>query len=638
MGIKLLCLLIAFCAPWLAWAEGVVPQVAVEIERGPEALSLTHAGGSLAVSLLSPAVTLSGERLGGLAPLSIAGDVAAPEGLTLYYPAQPLSTGGTLLSHVTITFDASAGELRKTLRLGLSEDAQRRLIEDITLERLPAAGVDFSPAPPYSYPAFGKGWFAGIEFPVATTRIEGDEVILSHAPGKWLEPGEWRESRTELIGFTPVGQEIAVFKQYVRNLRGPRPGIHINYNSWWTSGVPFNEEEILGLMDEFRVNLTERSGQHFDTFAIDLGWSDPKTLWEIDRKSFPQGFEGISKGTQRMDSYLGLWMSPSVFYPQAFDSEWAREQGYETQVIDWGSKLRLMCLGGPKYQQAYQQRMVEMATVWGVRHYKFDGFYVTCNETDHGHEPGVLSCETVAEGLISVFEALREAAPDTWLEPTCFNYNPSPWWFRWVDSALTTFGDDAPPGRVPCPVWSESLTSGRDYFCLQGAYWLPLPAVGLEALGLIHQTPYPYLNDGVTVLLRGHQFMPVYLNPKYMNAARWDQLGGLFKWAREHSDLLSQSEVLLPVSWQGGKAPKLLQHEKMPREPYGYTHFVGEEGLVHLRNPWVTESSYTFKLDASVGFPEGLAGPLGLERLPRSAPVRAGRWVWRFSDRASCAV
>jgi hypothetical protein len=46
----------------------------------------------------------------------------------------------------------------------------------------------------------------------------------------------------------------------------------------------------------------------------------------------------------------------------------------------------------------------------------------------------------------------------------------------------------------------------------------------------------------------------------------------------------------------------------MPREPYGYAHFVGEEGLVHLRNPWVAESSYTVKLDASVGFPEGLAG------------------------------
>ena len=70
---------------------------------------------------------------------------------------------------------------------------------------------------------------------------------------------------------------------------------------------------------------------------------------------------------------------------------------------------------------------------------------------------------------------MRKVQPEVWLESTCFGWNPSPWWLFHVNSVIGTFGDDAPHGRVPAPVYRESYTTGRDYYNLQGAARMPVP-------------------------------------------------------------------------------------------------------------------------------------------------------------------
>jgi hypothetical protein len=168
----------------------------------------------------------------------------------------------------------------------------------------------------------------------------------------------------------------------------------------------------------------------------------------------------------------------------------------------------------------------------------------------------------------------------------------------YVNSAIGAFGGDAPYGRVPAPVERESYTSARDYYNLQGAVWSPIPEAAKEVLGIVHQTPDPLLNDAVMTVMRGHSFLPLYLNPKYMDGRRWEMLAELLRWARSNAPLLRHTVPLLPNSWKDTGPPQFSDHCAMPREPYGYAHWVGDQGLVVLRNPWIEPASYRLRLGA----------------------------------------
>lgn len=68
-------------------------------------------------------------------------------------------------------------------------------------------------------------------------------------------------------------------------------------------------------------------GVALDSFCIDDGGFEPKSIWEIDAGSFPQGFSRLEAAARRMNSNLGLWVSPSI----AKDVDWAKAAGYETR-------------------------------------------------------------------------------------------------------------------------------------------------------------------------------------------------------------------------------------------------------------------------------------------------------------------
>ncbi len=106
---------------------------------------------------------------------------------------------------------------------------------------------------------------------------------------------------------------------------------------------------------------------------------------------------------------------------------------------------------------------------------------------------------------------------------------PAPGGCFHVNSVIGCFGDDSPHGRVPCPVYRESYTTARDYYNLQGADRLPSPIPAQEILGIIHQSDDSFMNDAVTTVLRGHAFISLYVNPKYMNDRRWAMLARLMQ-------------------------------------------------------------------------------------------------------------
>ena len=154
----------------------------------------------------------------------------------------------------------------------------------------------------------------------------------------------------------------------------------------------------------------------------------------------------------------------------------------------------------------------------------------------------------------------------------------------------------------------------------------------------MHQTPEPFLNDAVMTVMRGHMFLPVYVNPKFMNDARWDALAGLLRWARKNADVLEETVPLLPVSWQQGGVPHFSDEAVMPREPYGYAHVKDNVGLVVLRNPWIAPQSYALKLDRRLGFSSTASRPIGRKPLSGTATLRPEAEVRRHVRRGIGAL
>ena len=456
-----------------------------------------------------------------------------------------------------------------------------------------------------SYPVFTEQYFFGIEFPAASTLVEDKRLRASHAPGLTADlPLEYR-SRDAVIGVAVKGKVREAFEQYVSSFRPIHDRMHFNYNSWWTSPLPFGEEDILGLIRTFDEKLYKPYGVSFDSFTLDMGWSQRQGIWKISEKLFPQGFAPLNAELLKQQSRLGLWWSPSNTYsPGSFDNDWAFTQGYEMFAVARPNAPphRFACLGlGTKYQRDAIQALCRMVREDKLGQMKFDGYLPTCPDKGHGHLPGELSTEAVAAGMIGVFEALRAANPELWMETTCFGFNASPWWLRYASSVIGPFGDDAPHGAVPAPIYRESYTTSRDFFNLHGSE-TPVPIAAQEVLGIIHQSDDPMYNDAVTTLLRGHQFISLYLNPKYMGDHEYAFIAALMKWARANAGLLARTKVIWPADWRKSGSAPMNRLKDMPRQTYGYAHWRDGAGLICLRNPWIEMDTIELKLDdATIG-------------------------------------
>lgn len=578
--------------------------LSARIDARGDGLLLVNGRCELRVSLASPDFVFADGTVAGVhaANMGINVDLLSGKLVEISYPTINLAGTGKLDVRLHVQWSKRESVLRKWASYRVTSADSKPLLKEVILERVAIGGskISVNASPPQSAPAFGDGFFAGVEFPVASTRIEDNRCVLAHSPGLQLSNGIWYNTRKAVYAVTEPGSEKQAFRRYVE-LNHPRPkGLHVNYNSWWTSPVPYKEADIESLMAVFEEKLVKPHKAHFDTFCIDMGWSVAKSAWEIDRSLFPDGFSNIETSAKQMQCDLGLWISPSSCYSPAMDNEWAKENGYETFPIDSQFNARRACLAGSKYRAAITNRLVEAVTKYGVRHIKLDGYSFDCPQSNHGHEPGVLSSEAVAEGMTSMMKAVRKACPGVWLEPTCFGPNPSPWWLFSANSVTGFFGDDAPYGRVPSPIYRESYTTARDYFNLQGAALLPIPISGQEILGIVHQSSEPFTNDAIMCVMRGNMFLPVYVNPRFMNDARLKSLARILNWARENETILAETEPLLPASWKNS-VPVFSYDSKMPHEPYGYAHWSNGRGLIVLRNPWIVPTTYPLEISKAVG-------------------------------------
>lgn len=457
--------------------------------------------------------------------------------------------------------------------------------------RLPGQSLRLAGASTVSSPVVGQRLFAGVEHPSALCQVEGDALWLAQHP--YLElGGAWMDVPSVVLGSASAADLAAgpdpvrrAFLRYLDTVRVKPRDMHIHYNNWWTMPVPFTEQDVLANIADLRAGLCDETGFFFDSYAMDMGWSDPHSVWEVNRAGYPEGLSRIGQALAAMGSRPGLWVSPSSLYPpdSSLDNAWLESAGYE---VSPGAYHGYACLAlGGRYQAALKAALLAHARESHLAHVKFDGLVQQCDVVSHGHPTGVESYLPIAEGLADILDALREQNPDIALEPTCLGYSPSPWWLMHTPYVIGPFGDDSPRGVCPSPEWSESLTTGRDVANLRGqdAFWMPSDA--LECFDTIVQCPGDFANHGVMAVARGHWFQSTYINPRFMDAAEWRFFADLMRWARANRETLRQ-----PLIFGGDPAE---------RQPYGYAYLSGERQLLFVRNPWMEEARIALPLAAT---------------------------------------
>lgn len=475
----------------------------------------------------------------------------------------------------------------RTLRI---ETAIRALERPLILDRLRLLKIrveneDFRLMGPQnvSSPVFGQVLFTGIEHPVASCRVEGDTLDLAQVADL--------EVTTESTGLANVIVGVAsqedlragpeegmrrAFLRYLDTVRVKPRDLHVHYNDWWTAPVPSSESFVLSNIAALKQGLFDTTGFFFDSYALDAGWSNPHSAWEISAKHFPRRFDRIREALAAVHARPGLWISPSSLYPFALDNHWLESAGYE--VMPHRTLGYSACTGiGGKYQQAFRDALLRYQAEAGLAHVKFDGFVPECDASTHGHPAGEASRFALAEGLIQVFDALRARDPGIALEPTCFGYQPSPWWLMHTPFIIGPFGDDSPPGRCPCPEWIESMTTARDIKNLEGRDAFLMPSSALQCFDIIVQCPGAFQNHAVMSIGRGRWFVSCYINPQFMDTKEWGFFSDLIAWARHNREVLQEP---LPI---GGDPAK--------REAYGYAFLGARRSLYCLRNPWIEETT-----------------------------------------------
>jgi hypothetical protein len=600
--------------------------VVVDAQSSIVRMAGAEAGLSLSLSLRCPRSEFDGETVGGGAPTNVAGDLTAGQQLTAQYVPIALAAGGSLEVTLHLQQSPEDGLLRKWACYRLN-GVTSVLLKEVVLEDIDTTNGEvtldsWQPVftEPMSYPVFFKGFFAGIEFPTASTRIADGHAVIGHRPGIRLQPGQEYETRKAIFGAALQGRERRDFQNYIiANSPGGIQRFFV-WEPWISIPIVFTEQHNLDYINRIYERFWKPYGVAADTCIMTAGWSDPKDLYKVDQARFPQGLGKVRAAVESIGSKLGTWVSPSSCYGFAVDPATRMAQGYEyNRETSWA------CMAGKRYQAKFKERITDLFAQNEMVYAYFDGFMQQCPETDHGHEPGPLSAEAIASGLIDVIAAIRKVNPKAWLEATCFGGNAGPWWLFHFNTVLGNYGEDYCWGRVPCPNNQESGITCRDYNNLQGLVHGLLPAALQEVFGgFLNHTHELVVNDMVMGAMRGNMLYMIGTDPKVLSDYALAAFARIIEWSRANTAFFANTQALLQPAWDNGNCPVFSKSVPAVREPYGYAHWQGDRGIVALRNPWIIPQQYSLRLDEETDLPTDAANLSAVSLYPENRIYATG--------------
>jgi len=390
--------------------------------------------------------------------------------------------------------------------------------------------------------------------------------------------------QTSVMGLAPPGQLRRGFLYYVERERAHpfRPFLH--YNSWydisWGDRRP-TEAQCLAAIELFGQELIRKRGVKMKCFLWDDGWDDPQTLWQINKRNFPNGFAKLLEAARKYDGTLGVWMSPWGGYGEFKNQRLAygRQQGFEIQGDQFS-------MAGPAYFRRFLETSLEMIRAGGCNHFKYDGMNAARIEQ--------------VEAMIRLIAQLRQARPDLFVNMTTGTW-PSVFYLWYGDSTWRGGGDMGWRGMGSK---RQQWMTYRDWDTYRGVVIRgPLyPLNSLMTQGFVHAVhgtggelgdDAGEIRDEIrSFFASGTAVQELYVTPQKMTGRNWDDLAEAARWAHANAD------VLVDTHWVGGDPDKGV---------YGWASWNRRQGILALRNPYAAPASIAVDIAKAFELPDGAA-------------------------------
>ena len=440
--------------------------------------------------------------------------------------------------------------------------------------------------------------FLGFEDPLAQCQTT-DTVACSMKRELPLKKGQ-TVGYSLVIGVSPPGQMRRGFLNYVERERAHPYRTFLHYNSWYDIGYgkPYDATEVLDVIDAFGTELVRKRGVKLDSFLLDDGWDNPRSIWQLN-SGFPDGLTPVNRAAQKYGAAAGVWLSPWGGYEEAKQErlDFGRANGFETNEGGFA-------LSGPKYYAKFREVSLDFIQKDGVNQFKIDG----TGNVDSVFPGSNFDSDFAA--AISLIQDWRAKKPDLYVNLTTGTY-PSPFWLRYADS-IWRGGDDHSFAGVGS--WREKWITYRDADTYRNVVragpLFPLNSVMLHGLIYARQAEHldsdpgnDFKNEVHSYFGSGTELQELYISHALLSKNDWDLLAEAANWSRRNA------EVLRDTHWVGGDPGKL--------EVYGWAAWTPAKAILTLRNP--SDQRQSISIDVGWAF-----------ELPPEAPRRfLARSPWK---------
>ncbi len=434
-------------------------------------------------------------------------------------------------------------------------------------------------------------FFLGLEYPAGFNEAEGEgTVLLRHYPDR-VPAGQWLQSKTAVLGAAIDESIPGAFNDYIQRIRRKcQPFVSFNtgadvqiYEPVTTpdNRVPI-DRHLLHLAGTMISSLREAGGPSLDTFVLDAGWQNPESLYEIDRRKFPNGLEPLSEELGAVGAHLGLWLSLTTpLSPVQLSREYLEAQGYGIAV----PAGRHPCISEPAYNAALRQVLRTLVEEHGVRHFKFDFNYFQCTAPGHGHPTGEKQAyEANLDAHIDILHFVASLNAEVRIIPTCGMWL-SPWWLMHADAIWPQGMWDfnycrRPVALEPCD-WAITYRD-ENLFQLLTKEEAEFPLSGITFCGILGGPRYRISGPKalpekfIDVCVHAHA-RQLKLSKKEIGTplnrtkAEWEAMCRTINWALHRCGQVSEGKMVLGSPGRG--------------EVYGYLHAGESVGVLSLRNP-----------------------------------------------------
>ncbi|MEN6347251.1 MAG: hypothetical protein ABFE16_18275 [Armatimonadia bacterium] len=442
----------------------------------------------------------------------------------------------------------------------------------------------------------GSAWFVGLEYPGSQTAVTDGLVTLAHFPGLAHRDaaGRWLVvSKTAIAGVGQPGDPLELaFSDYLNSLRRP-PRNFLHYNSWYDwRGDQLSVANLVATYDAYRANLLEPYGLKMDAFVPDDGWQDYASIWAPRKNLYPEGFRPLKEALEARGTRFGIWMPLNG---TNLNTDWGAQNGFEKS-----DRGRFYCLVGQKYNAAFREATRKIIQQGNCAYYKHDFNTLRCTAAGHGHLPDDRhGHEANLDAELDLLAYERQLQPDIFLNVTSSVWM-SPWWLVHADSIWMGSSDTGYDKSWPMLSPREWEMSYRDAH-LYNLYHVQRRLVPVSAMmthGITHgrynrlggpqETLREWSDHIVMYYGRGVQLKELYITPEMVPQDWWQPLGETTRWAVDRSPVLEKALMV------GGDPKK--------GEVYGYVHWLGDRGILCLRNPGLQDQGVEIPFDKSVAY------------------------------------